>query len=117
MKHHGVFVQVVIMPTSRCESQARLKYGTDEVTSWPVGRRVQVEDEESGGGSGMLAWAVNIAWHARFATSVTEPSEQSVSPDHPPNVDPAAGDAVSVTVVFAEYVPAPPTVPVPVPKA
>ena len=79
-------------------------------------RRVQVDDEERTGG-GVLAWAVNVAWHARLATMVTEPSEQSASPDHPPNVDPAAGVAVNVTVVFAGYVPAPLTAPVPVPKA
>jgi hypothetical protein len=96
------------------ESHARLNHDGFEKRSRPVGRRVQFDDEPGGGG--VLAWAVNVAWHARFATIVTEPSEQSVSPDHPPNVDPAAGDAVSVTVVFAGYVPAPLTVPVPVPK-
>jgi hypothetical protein len=32
---------------------------------------------------------------------VTEPSQQSASPDHPSNVDPAAGVPVNLTVVFA----------------
>jgi hypothetical protein len=83
-----------------------------EKRSLPVERRVQADDEPAR--SGVLAWAVNVAWHARLATIVTEPSEQSASPDHPPNVEPAVGVAVNLTVVRAGYIPAALTVPVPV---
>jgi hypothetical protein len=53
----------------------------------------------------VTGWTLNVAVQLFATFIVTEPSVQSVSPDHPANTDPDAGLGVNVTTVPLLYVP------------
>ena len=91
--------------------------GVAQATNWPAAGSWHAVGAGGGGGGGVDGGdaLTKVAVHVRVAVMMTVPSVQSGFPDHPANVDPAAGVARRETTVPAGYVPAPVVVPTPVP--